>query len=175
MENNYQLSRIHNYVNGLMSKEEMHVFEREALNDPFLQDAIDGYNLQNGVDAKQLSILQQQLAKRLEAKNESRNAQFFGWQRLTIGLTAAVIFVSVSILMLMRHLPQQQQEAQLQEVNIMPMEIDFEQLGDAYPIGGWEQLKSAIQSFDGLVLGQQAYEIIIKGNIDEVVKPRISK
>ncbi len=52
MENNYQLSRIHNYIHGLMTKEDMFQLEREALEDPFLQDAIDGYRLQNGVDAR---------------------------------------------------------------------------------------------------------------------------
>ncbi len=55
MENNYQLTRIHNYVMGLMSKEEMYDMEREALNDPFLQDAIDGYKLQQGVDSPRRS------------------------------------------------------------------------------------------------------------------------
>ncbi len=167
MDNNYQLSRIHNYVNGLMAKEEMHILEREALNDPFLQDAIDGYKLQNGVDVRQLSLLQQQFAKRLEAKNESRHVQFFGWQRLAIGLTAAIIFVSVSILMFMRYFPQQYQEAKLQEVSIMPVEMDIQQVGDAYPIDGWGNLKSAMLSSEEIILGQLSHDIIIKGEIDE--------
>lgn len=46
MENNYQLSRIQNYISGLMNKEEMFQLEKEALEDPFLQDAIEGYRMQ---------------------------------------------------------------------------------------------------------------------------------
>src|SRR5690606_41855039 len=94
MENNYQLTRIHNYVMGLMSKEDMYDMEREALNDPFLQDAIDGYKLQQGVDSHQLSILQQRLAKKIEAKAEDKKRRFYNWQRLTVGMAAAVLFRS---------------------------------------------------------------------------------
>ena len=103
MENNYQLSRIHNYIHGLMSKEEMFQLEREALDDPFLQDAIDGYRLQNGVDARQLSLLQQRLSRRVEDTVATRHAQYFTWQRLTIGATAAVLFVTLLALMYFTH------------------------------------------------------------------------
>lgn len=121
MESNYQLSRIHNYVNGLMSKEEMHTLEREALEDPFLQDAIEGYALQRGVDAKQLSLLQKRLATRVEEQTVGRNRRFYNWQRLAVGATAAVMFVTVCILLLIKFLPQQ--TAGLAEVEIMQDQV----------------------------------------------------
>ncbi len=117
MENNYQLSRIHNYINSLMSKEEMHALEREALDDPFLQDAIDGYTLQDGVDAGQLSLLQKRLAARVETRSLAKNKRFYSWQRLAVGMAAAVLFVTVCTLLLIRYLPQR--TAGLAEVEIM--------------------------------------------------------
>jgi len=165
MENNYQLSRIHNYVNGLMGREEMHALEREALNDPFLQDAIDGYRLQNGVDTKQLSLLQQQLAKRIEVKSDSRDKQFFGWQRLAIGLTAAVLFVSVCILMLMRYLPQQT-ELKLQEVQMMNVQLEIHSTADAEPIAGWEVFKSSLLFSEVNLENFQGKKLVIQGDVD---------
>src|SRR5690606_32814493 len=120
MENNYQLSRIHNYVHGLMSRDEMHALEREALDDPFLQDAIDGYRLQNGVDAKQLSILQQRLATRVQEQANDKNRRFYSWQRVAVGMAAGVMFMVVCTLLLMKYFPQNR-NATLTEVEIMPV------------------------------------------------------
>ncbi len=142
MENNYQLSRIHNYIHGLMSKEDMHALEREALDDPFLQDAIDGYRLQNGVDAKSLSLLQQRLERRVTEHAQQKNRYFFGWQRLAIGLVAAVMFVTVCTLVLMRHLPNrgannvtevELMDEVLTETSVLPLANN-----DAVPVDGWE-------------------------------------
>lgn len=104
MENNYQLSRIHNYINGLMNMAEMHALEREALEDPFLQEAIEGYALQRGVDAYPLSILQKRLQDRISHSKQAKNEHYFTWQRLTIGSVAAVMFVVVCTFLLMRYI-----------------------------------------------------------------------
>lgn len=150
MENNYQLSRIHNYVNGLMSKEEMYSLEREALDDPFLQDAIDGYRLQKGVDVKQLSLLQQRLAERVEAKSDNRHKRFYSWQRLAVGAAAAVMFVTVCTLLLIRYFPQQS-TSNLREVVVSEKMYDFNVTpfnseSDAVPVGGWEALYKVLYS-----------------------------
>lgn len=150
MENNYQLSRIHNYVHGLMNREEMHALEREALEDPFLQDAIDGYRLQNGVDAKQLSLLQQRLATRVAEQNTTRNKQFYSWQRLAIGMAAGVMFIVVCTLVLMRYLPQQR-STNLTEVVISESTYEYKVIpnsnsNDALPVGGWEKLYNQLSS-----------------------------
>src|SRR5690606_24326527 len=141
MDNNYQLSRIHNYNGGLMSKEEMHAFEREALEDPFLQDALEGYAMQNGVDAKKLSLLQKRLATRVEQYDDQRNNRFFRWQRLAIGATAAVMFVSVCILLLIKYLPQPQKSG-LSEVEILQESGYIITVNGsnsaAQPVDGWE-------------------------------------
>jgi hypothetical protein len=147
MENNYQLSRIHNYVHGLMSRDEMHALEREALEDPFLQDAIDGYKLQQGVDAKQLSILQQRLATRVKEQANDKNRRFYSWQRLAIGMAAGVMFIIVCTLLLMKYLPQQR-TATLTEVEIMTDQtfsisiLNYDR--EKPPVGGWKHLESQL-------------------------------
>ena len=156
MENNYQLTRIHNYVMGLMSKEEMYQMEKEALDDPFLQDAIDGYKLQKGVDTHQLSILQQRLAHKLETKAYEKKNRFYSWQRLTIGLAAAVLFVVASSLILFKYLNHSKNERNT-DVVLMEheMRISNSIIGntDAEPVQGWEQfneeLNSEIRDFEG--------------------------
>ena len=146
MEGNYQLSRIHNYINGLMSPEDMHSLEQEAMQDPFLQDAIDGYRLQNGVDARSLSLLQQRLERRVTQHAQLKNNHFFGWQRLAIGLTAAVLFISACTLLLIRYFPSHK-EASVNEVELMDEQLNkvtTQALKDnnAQPIAGWEAFNS---------------------------------
>lgn len=151
MENNYQLSRIHNYVNGLMSKDDMYALEREALDDPFLQDAIDGYRLQEGIDVKQLSLLQQRLANRIEEQVSGKNKRFYNWQRLAIGMAAGVLFVAVCTLLLIRHFPHTRQSnltevTILQDNSIFEYEITPLRENTAYPEGNWDALKELLLS-----------------------------
>jgi hypothetical protein len=151
MENNYQLSRIHNYVHGLMNRDEMYALEREALDDPFLQDAIDGYKLQQGVDAKQLSILQQRLATRVEEQATDKNRRFYSWQRLAIGMAAGVMFMVVCTLLLMKYLPQQKTSA-LTEVELMDditWEYSIQQLygNNAEPVEGWSDFETYLLQY----------------------------
>ncbi len=105
MNNSYHIVRIQRYLNGELNSDEMYELEREALDDPLLQDAIDGYRLQKAVSHRQLSLLQQRLADRIEGQAKERNAFFFGWQRLSVAATACVLMVLVLVLLWMRHQP----------------------------------------------------------------------
>ena len=149
MENNYQLTRIHNYVMGLMSKEEMYEIEREALNDPFLQDAIDGYRLQRGVDSHQLSILQQRLAKKIATKADDKKRRFYSWHRLTIGMAAAVLFLVASSLILFRymvnHTHEKNTEVILMDEN-MKVQSTIMDSANAVPNEGWEKFNEELNS-----------------------------
>lgn len=133
---------------GLMSREEMYAIEREALHDPFLQDAIDGYKMQQGVDAKQLSILQQRLTRRLETQVRDKNRRFYGWQRLTIGLAAGVLFVVACSLVFFKYITSHQEK----EVEMILMErelrVDSRALAgnDAIPEVGWSQFNEELNS-----------------------------
>ncbi|WP_164111236.1 MULTISPECIES: hypothetical protein [Sphingobacterium] len=173
MENNYQLSRIHNYVNGLMSREEMYTLEREALEDPFLQDAIDGYKLQKGVDVKQLSLLQQRLASRVNENVALKNKQFYSWQRLAIGMTAGVLFITVCTLLLIRYLPQR--NSGLTEVEIMQDQVYSIGLAntgkyDGEPVNGWEQFEDYL-THSYLGKNHKETEILVYFKIDQGGRP----
>lgn len=148
MNNSYHIVRIQQYLNGELSRDEMYELERDALDDPFLQDAIDGYQLQKNVSHRQLSLLQQRLADRIEGQAKERNAFFFGWQRLGVAATACVLMVLVLVLLWMRHQPAQQPSAekevqvQLTAPEVAPVGVHVVAAkgagGDAYPEGGWD-------------------------------------
>lgn len=102
MENHYNIIKIQQYLAGQLSRKEMYELEREAMDDPFLADAIEGYRLQKEVNHGQLSLLQQRLSQRIAGKQEEKNRFFFNSQRLGIAATAAVLFLLVVVLYLMR-------------------------------------------------------------------------
>ncbi|MEN5056064.1 hypothetical protein [Sphingobacterium kitahiroshimense] len=148
MENNYQLSRIHNYISGLMNKEEMFQLEKEALEDPFLQDAIEGYRLQKGVDVRQLSLLQQRLNRRVEQTISTRNAQFYTWQRLAVGSAAAVIFVVLIAFIYFKNFNTNKSRTTEVELSSPENKIAIEPIltgGDASPIEGWNAFEQYLQ------------------------------
>lgn len=132
----------------MMSQEEMHALEREALDDPFLQDAIDGYRLQQGVDSTPLSALQKRLANRVQERASERNATFFSGQRLAIGGVAAVLFVVAISLLFFRHLTHEKTRS----TEIILMEHDFRLVlepaaeSDVTPLGGWASFKEELNS-----------------------------
>lgn len=166
MENNYQLSRIHNYIHGLMSREEMHALEREALEDPFLQDAIDGYKMQQGVDVKSLSLLQQRLERRIAEHAQRKNRFYFSWQRLAIGMVAAVMFIAVCTLLLIRHLPNKQHanvtEVELMDEALTQTVVNALPAGDAQPVGGWEAFSAFVSEHYSGVNIEQRLEVRFK-------------
>ncbi|SUI98113.1 Uncharacterised protein [Sphingobacterium spiritivorum] len=173
MENNYQLSRIHNYINGLMSKDEMFQLEREALEDPFLQDAIDGYRMQNKVDIGKLSLLQQRLNKRVAEQHQEKGVRFFGWQRLSIASAAAVLFVvSLVFLWMKNYMVQKQSRTVDVELSAGEYSIQVEPImngGEAVPAGGWKKLDNYIQKNNpGLEVGGS---VTVSFEIDEKGKP----
>ncbi len=148
MNTNYHIFRIQQYLNGELSKAEMYQLEREALDDPLLQDAIDGYRMQNEVSHRRLSLLQKRLAARIAGQAEKRNAFYFGWQRLGVAATACVLMVLVLVLLWIRNHPPQQEIAE-KEVHVQLASpgsttaihaVAVEGAGlDAFPDGGWEQ------------------------------------
>lgn len=175
MENNYQLSRIHNYLNGLMAEEDMHALEREALHDPFLRDAIDGYALEQGVDAKSLSLLQRRLERRIATDAARKNSHYFGWQRLSVGLLAGVLFITVSILFLIRYIPSKPAQ-RVTEVELMDDQLALIMMkplpkSDAQPVGGWATLERLLASHQWEA--QQSGSIQVSFKINAEGKPHL--
>lgn len=164
MNNNYHIIRIQQYLNGELSKEEMYQLEREALDDPLLQDAIDGYRMQEEVSHRRLSLLQQRLAARIEGKARERDAFFFGWQRLGVAATACVLMVLVLVLLWIRnHHLQSGSTGKEVNVELAPtVQVQAQAVGgeagfDAAPEGGWRQFNT--------YLAENAEIAAITGNV----------
>lgn len=102
MNNNYNIIQIQRYLQGELSREEMYEMERQALEDPFLNDAIEGYRLQKEINHGKLSLLQQRLAQRIEGQSQEREHFFTSGQRLSVAATACVLFVLGIVLFWMR-------------------------------------------------------------------------
>ena len=92
---------LEDYLDGKLDAKGMHFVERQALDDPFVAEALEG--LRQSPKRKQtLSILQKQLYDRVSEKPIKRKMWGITTQRLSIAATATVAFIAVSILFFMR-------------------------------------------------------------------------
>ncbi|KQM78297.1 hypothetical protein ASE74_14785 [Pedobacter sp. Leaf216] len=92
---------LEDYLDGKLDAKAMHFVERQALDDPFVAEALEG--LKQSPKRKQtLSILQKQLHDRVSEKPIKRKLWGITTQRLSIAATATVAFIAVSILFFMR-------------------------------------------------------------------------
>ncbi len=144
----------------------MHALEREALEDPFLQDAIDGYKMQQGVDVKSLSLLQQRLERRIAEHAQRKNKFYFSWQRLAIGMVGAVMFIAVCTLLLIRYLPNRQ-SANVTEVELMDDDLTQTAVhslpgGDARPVDGWNAFSAFVSEHYSGVNMEKRLEVRFK-------------
>lgn len=85
------------YVSGNLEHDMMHQLEKRAMDDPFLWDALEGFE-QVENPAHDLSLLQSNLHKRVAYLQEQRESNFFNWQRISIAATASVLFILSGIL-----------------------------------------------------------------------------
>lgn len=98
MNTNYPDSLlIAQYLEGTLDHKRMHELEKQALNDPFLWEALEGYEQSANPEAE-LSILQRQLHERIVHLQENKKVYDFTWQRLSIAATASVLFIAAGIL-----------------------------------------------------------------------------
>ncbi|WP_316830272.1 hypothetical protein [Pedobacter aquatilis] len=92
---------LEDYLDGKLDAKGMHFVERQALDDPFVAEALEG--LRQSPKRKQtLSILQKQLYDRVSEQPIKRKMWGITTQRLSIAATATVAFIAVSILFFMR-------------------------------------------------------------------------
>lgn len=155
MINQYDIIRIDRYIKGQMNQEEMYRLEREALEDPFLGEAMEGYHAARRINREKLSLLQQRLQARIAEQPQERSRLLFTWQRLGTAGVAALFLILTCILLWMRGNLQRGDAPQDQVV----LEIDGREgipnrggtftarkleAGSAEPVGGWDALNSYI-------------------------------
>ncbi len=103
---------IHRYYNGEMSKKEEHELEKAALSDPFLMEALEGFE---GVDPKSIGTDLSQLTKQLKKANKHS-----AW----IYRAAATILVVSSVTLVFYLLNDSSQDASLADKIEKPQEIE---------------------------------------------------
>jgi hypothetical protein len=91
---------IEQYLQGKLDPKAMHALEKQALNDPFLADALEGYKHTSSTVG--LSILQRQLEERIAQQQENKNVFNYSWQRLSIAAVGTLLFLLAGILFWMK-------------------------------------------------------------------------
>lgn|GEM_PF-326300 len=92
---------LEDYLDGKLDAKAMHFVERQALEDPFVAEALEGLR-QSPKRKENISILQKQLYQRIANQPIKRRMWGITTQRLSIAATATVAFIAVSILFFMR-------------------------------------------------------------------------
>lgn len=102
---------LEDYLDGKLDAKTMNRVEREALDDPFVAEALAGLSESPKRSLQSLSLLQKQLHQRIAEQHHVKETSVITWQRLSIAATAAVMFVAVSIMFWMRENNQQKELA----------------------------------------------------------------
>ena len=84
------IAQIRKYHNGELNATAMHKLEREALDDPFLMDALEGYE----VAGKDQQANLNELSERLEQRTSVKKARIIPWKAWSI---AASVIVALTI------------------------------------------------------------------------------
>lgn len=114
---------LEDYLDGKLDAKAMHFVERQALDDPFVAEALEG--LKQSPKRKQtLSILQKQLYDRVSAKPVKRKLWGITTQRLSIAATATVAFIAVSVLFFMRETNRRNAEVVSRKENGIIVNLD---------------------------------------------------
>ena len=114
---------LEDYLDGKLDAKAMHFVERQALDDPFVAEALEG--LRQSPKRKQtLSILQKQLYDRVSEKPIRRKMWGVTTQRLSIAATATVAFIAVSILFFMRETNRKNAETAARKADGIVVNLD---------------------------------------------------
>lgn len=96
------ISVLEDYLDGKLDAKTMNRVEREALDDPFVAEALAGLSESPKRSLQSISLLQKQLHERIAGHQHVKKTSVITWQRLSIAATAAVMFVAISIMFWMR-------------------------------------------------------------------------
>ncbi len=113
------------YLEGRLDAGMMHKVERVSLEDPFVAQALAGLT-----EAKKrtqtLSFLQKQLQERVAEKPVERKKWQLTSHRLSIAATAAVLFITVGVLFMMRESNRREQEQLAAAKRAKGIEVNLE-------------------------------------------------
>lgn len=116
---------LEDYLDGKLDAKTMNRVEREALDDPFVAEALAGLSESPKRSLQSISLLQKQLHERIAQQQTVKKTSVITWQRLSIAAAAAVLFIAVSIIFWMRENNHQDElagRAKKVEVSIAPID-----------------------------------------------------
>lgn len=90
------------YIKGKRKGKEVNRFEREAMEDPFLQDAIDGYDLTEGNHPADIEALQNRI-KALNAQKEKQPVLKINLKRWAIAASFAILAIGIGFLIFQQY------------------------------------------------------------------------
>jgi TonB family protein len=130
---------IEKYLRGQLSPAEMHALEREALDDPFLAEALEGIEHAGAENfLNDLHGLNRKVHNRAMQRKQ-RATKMFGW---TAGLAATVLLVAVSGFLVISLLKEQNARQQaLREEELLLIETSTDTLIVMFPAEGLAQAK----------------------------------
>lgn len=105
------ISVLEDYLDGKLDAKTMNRVEREALDDPFVAEALAGLSESPKRSLQSISLLQKQLHERVAEHKSFKKTSVITWQRLSIAAAAAVVFVAVSVMFWMKEENYQKQLA----------------------------------------------------------------
>lgn len=110
----------------------MYEVERQAMDDPFVAEALEGLSNAPANSLQAISLLQRQLHERVGAQQLTKKQSVITWQRLSIAATAAVLFITVSTVFWMKsNMANREPKAASQEVSVNTY------VTNAQPVGGY--------------------------------------
>jgi len=179
MNNTYTILRIKQYLKGELSPEEMNRLEREALDDPFLNDALEGYQ-HKGINTGKLTLLQQRLQDRITEQPQERSRLLFTSQRLGIAAVACLLFVLACVLFWMIHTrnstiyQQKQTSVELSTNDPIPNNdglFTARKLTatSGSPQGGWDHFNRYIKEEKKALPGRDV--VVLTFDVDQMGKP----
>ncbi|MNK08703.1 hypothetical protein D3C87_266460 [compost metagenome] len=161
------------YLEGKLDASMMHKVERISLEDPFVAQALAGLT-----EAKKrtqtLSFLQKQLQERVAEKPVERKMWRMASHRLSIAATAAVLFLTVSVLFWMR---ERHRQEQVELASNQPKNIEIDLKADAVAVVPADTLintKSEALAVDPKKVEQALGQTLAKGN-QAIAKNNYSK
>lgn len=111
--------QIKKYLNGELDAKAMHQLERQTLDDPFLMDALEGYEQANRDQGLQLAAISARLQERISANQKKILPLYF----MAIAASVLIVF-TVGGLLLVNHQSDQKQRVASLEKTLAPLKPD---------------------------------------------------
>ena len=129
---------LEDYLDGKLDSKAMHQLEKQALDDPFVAQALAGLSESPRRASQSVSLLQKQLYERITQHQIVKKESVFTWQRLSVAAAAAVMFISVSLIFFLRDREARESLAKRQpkrvEVNMAPLPEVIDSAKETYAV-----------------------------------------